>query len=548
MLFPDDYMCSVPDPESSPTKFITKRPPTTADYERFIHYSQYLWHLDYGKGSWCPIPEDFFEDYFTLFPTRSVFPQLKSLTWYMKGANQLPFLIHSGIKSLQLDRPSGEQEPQPEDITVTDLQAILPNLIHLRDLVPLNGRTSMSGPDPTPFQKGMDSILHKWTQLRRLEVSRYLPGFFTLFIAISELQSLQYLKIVVAQRGEPIQPSRDGLKPALDVVHTASKLDIEGELEDLHIALRICSTGTQLTHVGLLLYRPIDNMDRDNDPPLDHFDYFFLPPTLSQKKLTELTINGYGYSLNYGYPSPNWQLPCSVLSTLVTPKCNFTAIEIGIPYFFVITESFLDLIAKTSPALKIFIILTPNPYINRNPTITLVSLIRFALSLPNLLRLGLEVDARPNAEITGPEDHTEAHLKHSNDSRVLTSSFVKILEVGVSPIDDVGYVVECLRRHFTKLVHVIYDDCRNYCWCDFGYDNCDSDYEDFHLPECEIHLLPFIQEMEGLRRIEEMGHEPKSVWAVHPEPCKLGYSPLSCAGSRMISEQAELPVSAAEDI
>ncbi|KIM25441.1 hypothetical protein M408DRAFT_26224 [Serendipita vermifera MAFF 305830] len=365
MLFPEDYLYPILNYTLVfAQRFVKKMPPEIADYERFIHYSQYVQYLDYGECSQCrPIPEVVFNDYFALFPTRPVFPRLKALTWYIEETSQLRFLIHSGIKSLQLDRPLKEQERQPEEITATDLQESLPNLVRLRDLIPLSERVSEPGPDPaeTPFQKGMDSVLQNWTHLRHLEVSRLLSDFTTLFTTISKLQRLQYLKIVVAQRDEPIQPSSDGLKPALDVVHTASKLDIEGELEDLHLALRICSTGTQLTCVGLLFY-PFS--DTDKDPPLD---YFFLPPTLSQKQLTELTINGYGYDLGYDYPKPDWKLPCSVFSTLATPRSNFTAIQIETPYSLLITESFLDLIAETSPALKTFIMLTRNPHIDRSP-------------------------------------------------------------------------------------------------------------------------------------------------------------------------------------
>ncbi|KIM25444.1 hypothetical protein M408DRAFT_26226 [Serendipita vermifera MAFF 305830] len=499
-LFPEDYMC--PNPDYSPTRFVRKRPPTVADYKRFIHYSKYVRYLDCGERyKNNPITSEvLLEDYSTLFPTRPVFPRLKALICSIEGTKLLSFLLHSGIRSLHLDRPSGEEGRQSEGITATDLQASLPNLLRLQDLLPLAKRITMMGPEPagTLFQRGMDSVLHKWTHLRHLEVSRFLSEFPTFFGAVSRLQCLQYLKIAIARRDKF---SINGMKPALGVVHTASKLDIEGEVGDLHLALGICNPGTQLTRIGLRFYSP---RVTDGDPPLECFTF---PPTLSQKRLTELTITGYGCDLSNAYPTPAWRLPCSVFSTLATPKCNFTTIEIETPYFFVITKSFLDLIAETSPALKTFVVITHNPDIDRIPMITLGALRRFALALPNLTRLGLEVDARSRVQLEGWKDNLAASENLGNPS-VSSSSSLEILEVGVSPIRNVKYVVEFLRRPFAKLEKIICDNCCDYCscgishahWADWG-----SEEEEEHSDDCDVRSLSFILKW---RRVKDTMHEP----------------------------------------
>ncbi|KIM25445.1 hypothetical protein M408DRAFT_26227 [Serendipita vermifera MAFF 305830] len=291
------------------------------------------------------------------------------------------------------------------------------------------------------------------------------------------------------------------MKPALGVVHTASKLDIEGELGDLHLALGICNPGTQLTRIGLRFYSP---RVTDGDPPLECFTF---PPTLSQKRLTELTITGYGCDLGDAYPTPAWRLPCSVFSTLATPKRKFTTIKIETPYFFLITESFLELIAETSPGLKTFVVLTRNPDIDRIPTITLGSLERFAFALPNLSRLGLEVDARPRVRLKGRNDNPAAPESLDNPS-MSSSNSLEIFEVGVSPIDNVEYVVGFLQKHFAKLEKIICDNCCHYCSCGTSHAHwayLGREDEEDHSDDCNVRSLSFSLRW---RRVKDTLHEP----------------------------------------
>lgn len=465
-LFPDDYIFS----DSAYTMLTFKRQATIADYERFIHYSKSVWYLHLGEAPSVRVFKRFVEEYRGLFPTRPVFPQLKSLIWSVDEHAMPDSFLHSGLLSLQLNRPLfDDRVKHTANITVNGLQANSPNLIRLRDLVPMPNRGRFSdsySPAGTPFQKRMDVLLYRWTHLHHLEVSRFLSQFPTLFVAVSQLQRLWYLKIAIALEVDKFTPPIiDGVEPALDVVHTASKMEIEGEIEHLHLALRLCSPGTRLTSISLLHY-----LNGGGDEDQTH-DYFVLPPTLSQIQITELTIDLLDNGEDIPNHPPNWQLPCSAFSTLTTSKFNFTKVEMRINYCVATTDSFLDMMAKTSPGLTYFVILRTmrqDDEIFQFPILTLGGLIEFVLALPKLRHLGLEMDARSNTSLENRMDNPGTRLEQLDDRRVSSSSSVKIIEVGASPIDDVEYVANYLRVSLPAL---------KYVGCEEGHHYYDSDQE-----------------------------------------------------------------------
>lgn len=426
------------------------------DFERFIRHSDPVRYLDLDSVYFPTIPTRFFDDYCTLFPTRPCFPHLRSLICSLNPPMSLN-LLHKGLISLQIDRSALFSTPSSDEqqITANNLLARLPNLVHLRDIVPMPNRGRFSGayaPAGTPFQRDTDRILHNWTFLRHLEASRHLPDFPAFFAAISQLCRLEYLKIAIAREDKFEKGVAAGVGPALGASHTASELEIEGEIDDLHVALRLCSPGVVLTSVSLLFY-----MNGGSDQESVAREYFTLPPLLSHIPITTLTIDLLDNGEDNQNGVPPWSLSCSAFSTFASPKCNFSKLELRIPFSVAIAKDFLDLLSRSSPFLESFVILrctSQDEDYFYFPTLTLENMIQFALTLPRLQYLGLEMDARANTE-------PEANLGGTTSINPLigsSSSRLTTIEVGSSPIDDAAVVAKLLQQHFPALKTLGWDN------------------------------------------------------------------------------------------
>lgn len=131
-------------------------PPTVGDFERFIAHSESVRYLRIDTR----LPVLFKSTYRILFPMRPCFSQLRSLICPIPLGDVL-YLLHSGVTSLQIDRPLwGDEESVQEAKRIScELRDHTPDLVCFRDMVPMPNRGRFSGthaPAGSPFQKCMD--------------------------------------------------------------------------------------------------------------------------------------------------------------------------------------------------------------------------------------------------------------------------------------------------------------------------------------------------------------------------------------------------------
>lgn len=418
----------------------SKLPPAIGDFERFILHSKSARHLKIDHQA----PASFENIYQSLFPTRPCFPQLRSLIYSAPPNYGLIRLLHPGIISLQIDRDVGDgsESVQETELITCSIQARTPNLIRFRDMATIPYRDKYSiAPAGTPFEKSVDGILHKWTHLRHLELVRLLPDFPIVFTAISQLYDLEYLKLVIARAEPNVAPIITGVEHSQNVSHGASKLEIEGDIADLHLGLALCSPGTRLTRISLLFYLNGSWTYRDRQ------DYLILPQKLSLVSITEVTVDvqdGEGFRRNF---PPKWQLPSSAIFTLTTSEYNLVKLHIRLQCCVAITQPLLNSVVQSSPHLEHFVILRSviqNDRLFYFPVVTLEDALQFALALPKLHHLGLDMDARL-------ESHVIDSLAHLDNTIKLMKSCLDTLEVGASPIDDAVSVGNRLQRYLPLL-------------------------------------------------------------------------------------------------
>lgn len=419
------------------------------EFELFIKYSESVRYMSIR----APIPIRFFEKYRFLLPARPYFPQLRSLAWDMNLKDGLQ-LLHSGVISLHISHYNycGDESEQEADLVANSLQERTPNLIRMRDVVSMLSR-GRSSPSSTlavlEFQRSMHRVLPRWTHLRHLDINRLLRDFPAFFTAVSQLPKLSYLKIAIARCEDDDYDGaiRVEVELARDAIHNAEELKVEGEIEDLHLGLALCSPGTRLTRVSLEYYIYTSSF---SEQEIHAREYFILPTTLSLVPITEFRVTVQDNGEDMLSDPPAWAVPSSAFSTLTTSRCNLFKIDIRILYCTAIILPFLDLIAKLSPCLEQFVILRSEYQEDRIfqfPSITLVDVTRFALALPKLHHLGLDMDTRPGCYMGGSRMDPKTP-DHTNE---LIQSNLKILEVGASPINEVSAVAKHLRYHFPML-------------------------------------------------------------------------------------------------
>lgn len=315
-------------------------------------------------------------------------------------------------------------------------------------------------PVGTQFQRETDAILHQWP-LTHLEVVRYLvdlPYFFTI---AARLLRLDHLKIIAVRHDKFTVPPLAGLDPNLDVFHTASILEIEGEIADLHQALRLCSPGKNLTRVSLLHY--MNGMAT----PLTAREFFILPPHLSRKPLEAVMIDWRDNGEDIPNGSPEWTLPSSAFSSFTAPPHRFTKLDLRIPYCVPIDSTFLRLVATSQPMLEHFVLLRSDRQSDtqfRFTTLSFREMLQFAISLPKLHHLGLESDTRSGGDGVGDDG---SHLQ-TQPSVVFTHMVT--LEVGASPINNVEIVAKACQQLFPNLRRLLWESGPGYRKPEVGID------------------------------------------------------------------------------